>query len=93
MSTPAPPPGYYRAAEVAEMLHCSEWWIKEQARKGRIPYSWIGGSYLFMDGAELMLDVRSTFFYYATGITPAMADAKPGTGSAYAASFRDKDGN
>jgi hypothetical protein len=27
-----------------------------------------------MDGAELMLDVRSTFFYYATGITPAMAN-------------------
>ena len=53
----------------------------------------VGGSYLFMDGAELMLDVRSTFFYYATGITPAMADAKPGTGSAYAGVFRDKDGN
>ncbi|PZF76835.1 hypothetical protein DK847_10210 [Aestuariivirga litoralis] len=53
----------------------------------------VGGSYLFMDGAELMLNVRSTFFYYATGITPAMADAKPGTGSAYAAAFRDKDGN
>ena len=53
----------------------------------------VGGSYLFRDGAELMLDVRATFFYYATGITPAMADAKPGTGSAYAAAFRDKDGN
>ncbi len=53
----------------------------------------VGGSYLFRDGAELMLDVRSTFFYYATGITPAMADAKPGTGSAYAGAFRDKDGN
>ncbi|MEI7600252.1 MAG: DUF1254 domain-containing protein [Aestuariivirga sp.] len=53
----------------------------------------VGGSYLFMDDAELMLDVRATFFYYATGITPAMADAKPGTGSAYAGAFRDKDGN
>ncbi len=53
----------------------------------------VGGSYLFRDGAELMLDVRSTFFYYATGITPAMSDAKPGTGSAYAGAFRDKDGN
>jgi hypothetical protein len=53
----------------------------------------VGGSYLFMDGAELMLDVRSMFFYYATGITPAMADAKPGTGSAYAGAFRDKNGN
>ncbi|WP_373502461.1 DUF1254 domain-containing protein [Aestuariivirga sp.] len=53
----------------------------------------VGGSYLFMSGAELMLDVRSTFFYYATGITPAMADAKPGTGSAYAGAFRDSKGN
>lgn len=53
----------------------------------------VGGSYLFMNGAELMLDVRSTFFYYATGITPAMAEAKPGTGSAYAGAFRDSMGN
>lgn len=51
------------------------------------------GTLKFPDGAELMLDIRSTFFYYATGITPAMAAAKPGTGSAYAAAFRDKDGN
>lgn len=40
-------PHYYRASEVAEMLRCSEWWVKEQARNRRIPYSWIGGSYLF----------------------------------------------
>jgi hypothetical protein len=40
---------FYRPAEVATMLRCSEWWIKEQARKRRIPYSWIGGSYLFTD--------------------------------------------
>jgi hypothetical protein len=45
-----------------------------------------------MEGAELMLDVRPMFFYYATGITPAMADAKPGTGSAYAGAFHDKNG-
>ena len=43
------PAGFYRAAEVAEMLRCSEWWIKEQARHRRIPYSWIGGSYLFTE--------------------------------------------
>lgn len=29
------------------MLRCSEWWVKEQARKRRIPYCWIGGSYRF----------------------------------------------
>jgi excisionase family DNA binding protein len=37
----------YRPAEVAEILGCSEWWVKEQARKRRIPFAWIGGSYRF----------------------------------------------
>jgi hypothetical protein len=53
----------------------------------------VGGSYQFLDGAERLLDARAMFFYYATGITPAMADAKPGTGSAYAGAFRDSKGN
>jgi hypothetical protein len=53
----------------------------------------VGNSYLFEDGAERLLDARSMFFYYATGITPAMAFAKPGSGSAYAGVFLDKDGN
>ena len=39
----------YRPADVAKMLHCSEWWVKEQARKRRIPFSLIGGSYRFTD--------------------------------------------
>ena len=41
---------------------------------------------------ERLLDARSAFFYYATGITPAMAAAKPGTGSAYAGAFGDSKG-
>ena len=32
------------------------------------------------------------FFYYATGITPAMTESKPGTGSAYAITVRDANG-
>jgi hypothetical protein len=52
----------------------------------------VGGSYLFLDGAVRMLDVQAMFFYYATGITPAMSEAKPGTGSAYAGAFRDAKG-
>jgi hypothetical protein len=40
---------YYRPAEVARLLHCSEWWVKEQARRRRIPFCWIGGSYLFTE--------------------------------------------
>jgi hypothetical protein len=48
MTGPGPTPAtFYRPAQVAEMLQCSEWWVKEQARKRRIPYAWIGGSYLF----------------------------------------------
>ena len=40
---------FYRPAQVAERLHCSEWWVKEQARRRRIPYCWIGGGYLFTE--------------------------------------------
>ncbi|HYN79407.1 MAG TPA: DUF1254 domain-containing protein [Lamprocystis sp. (in: g-proteobacteria)] len=53
----------------------------------------VGGSYQFLDGAERLLDARMMYFYYATGITPAMSDAKPGTGSAYAGAFRDAAGD
>lgn len=52
----------------------------------------IGGSYLFLDGAERLLDARSMFFYYATGITPAMTMAKVGSGSAYAVAVKDAKG-
>jgi hypothetical protein len=53
----------------------------------------VGNSYQFLEGAERLLDARAMFFYYATGITPAMSEAKPGTGSAYAVAFRDAAGN
>jgi hypothetical protein len=52
----------------------------------------VGGSYLFLNGAERLLDARMLFFYYATGITPAMAESKPGTGSAYAITVRNATG-
>ncbi len=42
--------------------------------------------------SEELLDARTMFFYFATGITPAMSNAKPGTGSAYAGVFRDATG-
>jgi hypothetical protein len=42
-------PLLYRPAEVAKRLCCSEWWIKEQARNRRIPFSWISGSYRFTE--------------------------------------------
>src|SRR5262245_23309438 len=54
--------------------------------------AFVGGSYQFLKGAERLLDARIMFFYYATGITPAMSEAKPGTGSAYALTLRDSAG-
>jgi hypothetical protein len=53
----------------------------------------VGGSYRFLDGTQRLLDARIMFFYYATGITPAMSEATPGTGSAYAVTFRDAAGD
>ncbi len=53
----------------------------------------VGNSYLFLNGAERLLDARTMFFFYATGVTPAMSYAKPGTGSAYAIAARDAGGN
>lgn len=52
----------------------------------------VGGSYEFLNKGERMLDARTLFHYYATGITPAMSFAKPGSGSAYAYSTRDAKG-
>jgi hypothetical protein len=52
----------------------------------------VGGSYEFLNNGERMLDARTLFHYYATGITPSMAFSKPGTGSAYAYATRDSKG-
>lgn len=38
---------FYLPRDVARILKCSEWWVKEQARKRRIPFCWIGGGYRF----------------------------------------------
>ncbi|MBI1284179.1 MAG: DUF1214 domain-containing protein [Thiobacillus sp.] len=53
----------------------------------------VGNSYLFLNGAERLLDARTMFFFYATGITPSMSFAKPGSGSAYAITVRDTNGH
>jgi hypothetical protein len=49
----------------------------------------IGGSYLFERDGVRLLDARSFFFFYATGITPAMSIKMVGVGSQYAAAFVD----
>jgi len=51
-----------------------------------------GGSHEFMNNGELVLDDRIMFHYYATAITPAMAQPKVGTGSAYEIGAHDSQG-
>ena len=55
--------------------------------------TFIGGDYLFQDGAERLMDAATMFFYTATGITPAITLAKAGEGSVYAAAVRDFNGD
>ena len=53
----------------------------------------VGGSYQFLDGAARLLDARAMFFYYGTGVTPAMSMSKVGEGSAYAGAVKDGKGD
>ncbi len=55
-------------------------------------YTSFAGGHDFMNNGELVLDDRIMFHYAATGITPAMATPKVGTGSAYAATPKDAKG-
>ncbi|MGW1489706.1 DNA-binding protein [Streptomyces sp. NPDC002402] len=43
-------PDTYSAGEVAKALYCSEWWVKEQARRRRIPFIRSGSGYRFTKG-------------------------------------------
>ena len=74
------------------------------AYKSRIPEAYfyknsgwnspfIGGSYEFLKEPGVRnIDARTYFFFYATGITPAMAEKMVGKGSAYAVTFVDGKG-
>ncbi len=75
------------------------------AYKSRIPEAYfyensawctpfVGGSYQFLKEPGVRnLDARTFFFFYATGITPAMAEVVIGKGSAYAVAFVDAKGD
>lgn len=56
-------------------------------RKWTSPFA--GMSHEFYNNGERVLDDRTFFHYVATGITPAMAAPKVGTGSVYAFAVRD----
>jgi len=51
-----------------------------------------GMSYEFINNGERVLDDRIFFHYLATGITPAMASPKVGSGSVYAFTAKDSKG-
>ena len=54
--------------------------------------AFIGGSHEFLRNGARLLDARTAFHYFATVITPAMAHAQVGAGSAYAYTVHDADG-
>lgn len=54
--------------------------------------AFVGGSYEFLRDHARLLDARAQFHYVATVITPAMAHAQVGAGSAYAYTAMDSTG-
>ncbi|MFB6608933.1 DUF1254 domain-containing protein [Agromyces sp. NPDC056379] len=52
----------------------------------------VGGNYEFIRNGARLLDARTQFHYIATVITPAMAHAQVGAGSAYAYTVHDAQG-
>lgn len=54
--------------------------------------AFVGGSYEFLNNHARLLDARTQFHYFATVITPAMAHAQVGAGSAYAYTAEDAQG-
>src|SRR6267154_5024776 len=53
----------------------------------------IGGSYKFEQDGAVNLDAKNMFFFYATGVTPAMTMKMVGEGSQYAGAFVDAKGD
>jgi hypothetical protein len=53
----------------------------------------VGGSSEFIQNNARLLDARTSFFYLATGITPAMSEKIVGAGSQYACATLDADRN
>jgi hypothetical protein len=53
----------------------------------------IGGSYKFEENGAVDLAAKAMFFFYATGVTPAMTMKMVGQGSQYAGAFVDAKGH
>jgi hypothetical protein len=63
----------YRPADIAKVLGCSEWWIREQARRRRIPFSWIGGSYRFTD--DHLTEIIRLFEVRPAEVAPPLSES------------------
>jgi len=57
-------PIFYLPRDVARIFKCSEWWVKEQARRHRIPFCWIGGGYRFTP--DHLIEIARQFEHKAT---------------------------
>ena len=55
--------------------------------------AFLGGSHEFLRNGARLLDARTQFHYLATVVTPAMAHAQVGAGSAYAYTIHDSHGD
>ncbi len=53
----------------------------------------LGGSHEFMNDGVSLINSRTRFHFYATGITPAMVKPPLGAGSQYVIGLRDSEGN
>jgi len=67
------------------------WYFFPGERTWNTPF--IGGSHEFLGNGARLLDARSYFHFYATGITPAMTMKMVGKGSQYAVAYLDAAGN
>lgn len=67
------------------------WYFFPGERTWNTPFP--GGSHEFLSDGARLLDARSYFHFYATGITPAMTAKMVGKGSQYAVAYLDADGN
>ena len=67
------------------------WYRYPGERQWNTPF--YANSHEFLENGVRLLDARSYFFYYATGITPAMTKEFRGKGSQYSVAYRDSEGN
>ena len=67
------------------------WYFFPGKRSWNTPF--VGGDHEFTPKGARLLDARSYFFFYATGITPAMTKEMVGAGSQYAVAYLDSDGS